>query len=206
VTPNADPFTTLMDLDRGTLDPARAMIERRLSDMAGYYFADPGSTKHAADRLRRTEDLTETGDGDDPLIYRVHMIPVAETNAEIQCSTTVLEPGRVGDEYYMTRGHFHAIRDRSEIYVGLAGEGRLVMATEDGRHAVEPLEPGTVSYVPGGWAHRSVNVGDDRLVFFAAYVGDAGHDYGTIAQRGLPVVVLAGDAGPEVVANPRYIA
>jgi glucose-6-phosphate isomerase len=186
VTPNADPFTTLMDLDHGALDPARAMLERRLSDMAGYF-------------------LTETGDSDDPLIYRVHMIPVAETNAEIQCSTTVLEPGRVGDEYYMTRGHFHAIRDRSEIYVGLAGEGRLVMATEDGRHAVEPLGPGTVSYVPGGWAHRSVNVGDDRLVFFAAYVGDAGHDYGTIAQRGLPVVVVAGDAGPEVVANPRYI-
>jgi glucose-6-phosphate isomerase len=185
VTPILEPFTTLLNLDLGTLVPDRRTLERRLSDMRGYY-------------------LDEPRDGDDPLVYRVHMIPVPETNAEIQCSTTVLEPGQIGDEYFMTKGHFHEVRDRSEIYIGLAGEGRLVMATEDGDHAVEPIRPGTVSYVPGGWAHRSVNVGDDALVFFAAYVGDAGHDYSTIAERGLPVIVVAGEDGPQVVANPRY--
>ncbi|HSK91052.1 MAG TPA: glucose-6-phosphate isomerase family protein [Euzebyales bacterium] len=187
MTPNLEPFTTLMDLTAGTLAPDRGTQERRLSDMPGYYLAQPD-------------------DGDDPVVYRVHLIPVTAANSEIQCSTTVLEPGRVGDEFFMTKGHFHQVRDRSEIYIGLAGEGRLVMATEDGRHAVEPIRPGTVSYVPGGWAHRSVNVGDDRLVFFAAYVGDAGHDYGTIAQRGLPVMVVAGEEGPQVVTNPRYAA
>ena len=186
MTPDLAPFTTLMDLARGTLAPDRQTQERRLSDMRGYYLHEPDDA------------------GDDPLIYRVHMIPVPETNAEIQCSTTVLEPGRVGDEYHMTKGHFHEVRDRSEVYVGLSGEGRLVMATEDGDHAVEPIAPGTVSYVPGGWAHRSVNTGDVPLVFFAAYVGDAGHDYGTIAQQGLPVLVVAGDGGPQVVTNPRY--
>jgi len=185
VTPNLDPFTTLLDLDLGTLTPDRRTLERRLSDMRGYYLDDPG-------------------DGDDALVYRVHMVPVPETNAEIQCSTTVIEPGRVGDEYFMTRGHFHEVRDRSEIYIGMAGEGRLVMATEDGDHAVEPLRAGTLSYVPGGWAHRSVNTGAVPLVFFAAYIGDAGHDYGTIAERGLPVMVVAGADGPQVVANPRY--
>lgn len=185
MTPNMEPFTTLLDLDVGTLEPDRQTQERRLSDMRGYYLTDPA-------------------DGDDPLVYRVHMIPVPEHNAEIQCSTTVLEPGRVGDEYFMTKGHFHEVRDRSEIYIGLSGEGRLVMATEDGDHAVEPLRPGTVNYVPGGWAHRSVNVGAVPLVFFAAYIGDAGHDYGTIAERGLPVMVVAGTDGPQVIANPRY--
>jgi glucose-6-phosphate isomerase len=208
VTPAMDPFTTLLDLAHGTLRPDHATVERRLSDMTGYFFADPGSTKRAVEPRQSlgAERPAEPGGDDDPLIYRVHLIPVPETNAEIQCSTTVLEPGRIGDEYHMTKGHFHEIRDRSEVYVGLAGEGRLVMATEDGRHAVEPLGPGTVSYVPGGWAHRSVNVGDVPLVFFAAYVGDAGHDYGTIAERGLPVMVVAGDAGPDVVPNPRYTA
>jgi glucose-6-phosphate isomerase len=185
--PNLDPFTTLMDIRRGTLQPDRGSLRRRLSDMPGYYV-----------------DASDTAG--DPLIYTVHAVPVPETNAEIQCSTTVLEPGRVGDEFYMTKGHFHQVRDRSEVYIGLAGKGRLVMATDDGRHAVEPIRPGTVSYVPGGWAHRSVNVGTERLVFFAAYVGDAGHDYGTIAERGLPVMVVAGGAGPHVVANPRYVA
>jgi glucose-6-phosphate isomerase len=104
----------------------------------------------------------------------------------------------------MTKGHFHELRDRAEIYVALAGTGRLVLATEDGRHAVEPMSRGTVTYVPGGWAHRTVNVGDEPLVFFAAYVGDAGHDYGTVEDRGFPVVVVKGDDGPEVRENSGY--
>jgi len=49
-----------------------------------------------------------------------------------------------------------------------------------------------------------VNVGDEPLVFFAAYVGDAGHDYDTVQRTGFPVLVVASDNGPEVVTNPRY--
>ena len=182
--PSLDPFTVLMDLQSGALDPTAETVERRLSDMRGMYQVEP--------------------DGDDQVIYRVLLIPVPERNSEIQCSTTILEPGVVGDEYYMTKGHFHQVRDRSEVYIGLAGEGLLVMATEDGDHAVEPIRPGSVNYVPGGWAHRSVNTGSEPLVFFAAYVGDAGHDYGTIETRGFPVTVLRGTDAPRVVPNPRY--
>lgn len=181
--PSLDPFTIMMSLDSGLLDPTRETVERRLSDMRGMYQVEP--------------------DGD-RLAYRVFLIPVPEANSEIQCSTTVLEPGLVGDEYLMTKGHFHQVRDRSEVYLGLSGEGRLVMATEEGDHAVEPIRPGTVNYVPGGWAHRSVNVGSEPLVFFAAYVGDAGHDYGTIESEGFPVLVVRGDDGPTVAPNPRY--
>ena len=179
-----EPFTTLLDMDLGTLDPEREVVERRLADMRGMYLEEP-----------------EDGDA---LVYRVYAIPVPATGSNLLCSTTGLEPGSVGREYYMTKGHFHRIRDRAEVYVGLAGEGRLVMATEDGRHAVEPIRRGTVGYVPGGWAHRSVNTGQHPLVFFAAYVGDAGHDYGTIEREGFPVRVVAGDRGPEIAADPRY--
>lgn len=184
--PAFDPFTTQMNLATGLLDPERETTRQHLSDMQGWY--------------------AETVDADDsdPLVYRVLHMPVPEENSEIQCSTTVLEPGAVGREYFMTRGHFHEVRDRSEVYIGLAGEGRLVLATEDGRHVVEPLVPGAVCYIPGGWAHRTVNVGDEPLVFFAAFVGDAGHDYGTIEKQGFPVLVVAGDDGPEVVPNPGY--
>lgn len=185
MTPIMDPFTTLLDLSTGRFDPEREVVERRLADMKGYY-------------------LEDIGDDDDTLVYQVFAIPVPQTCSEIQCSTTVMQPGAVGDEYFMTKGHFHEVRERSEIYIGIRGEGRLVMATEDGRSAVEPIRAGTVSYVPGGWAHRSVNVGDEPLIFFAAYIGDAGHDYGTIADRGLPIMVVNGASGPSVVDNPRY--
>jgi glucose-6-phosphate isomerase len=182
---NVEPFTTLLDLASGRLDPELDVTERRLSDMTGMYL--------------------EGGErDDDPLIYRVYGIPVPATTGNVLSSTTVIEVGTVGREYFMTKGHFHEVRDRAEIYVGLAGEGRLVMATEDGAHAVEPMRRGAVNYVPGGWAHRSVNVGDEPLVFFAAYVADAGHDYATIEAQGFPVLVVRGEDGPEVVENPRY--
>lgn len=183
--PKLDPFTTLLDLRLGTLDPPRGEPQvRTQADLRDYFLADPPDPEQ--------------------LVYRVLPMPVPTENSEIQCSTTILEPGTVGDEYYLTKGHFHAVRDRSEVYLGLAGEGRLVLATEDGRHRVEPIRPGTVNYVPGGWAHRSVNVGGEPLVFFAAYVGDAGHDYETIARDGFPVLVCAGADGPVVRVNPRY--
>jgi glucose-6-phosphate isomerase len=178
------PFTTLLDMDLGTLDPPREVVARRLADVRELFLEPPPPG--------------------DEVVYRVYAIPAPATGANLLCSTTVLAPGTAGREYYMTKGHFHQIRDRAEVYLGLAGEGRLVMATEDGRHAVEPIRRGTVSYVPGGWAHRSVNVGDQPLVFFAAYVGDAGHDYHTVERTGFPVLVVAGADGPEVVPNPRY--
>jgi glucose-6-phosphate isomerase len=182
--PSFDPFTVLLEFRTGALHPTPSLTERRLRDMWGLYAVEP--------------------DDPDRLVYRVLGIPVPERNSEIQCSTTVLEAGLVGDEYFMTKGHFHAVRDRSEIYIGLAGEGRLVLATEDGRSAVEPIRPGTVNYIPGGWAHRSVNVGDEPLVFFAAFVGDAGHDYATIEMRGFPIRIVRGPSGPTVVPNERY--
>jgi glucose-6-phosphate isomerase, archaeal len=180
-----DPFTTLLDLEHGALDPERGVAETRLSEMGGMYLE---------------------GAAEDTLVYRVYQIPVPATGSNLMSSTTVIEPGLVGREYHMTKGHFHEVRDRAEIYVCLSGEGRLVMATEDGRHVVEPMGRGTVNYVPGGWAHRSVNVGDEQLVFFAIYPGDAGYDYATIEKDGFPVLVVAGESGPEVIPNPRYRA
>jgi glucose-6-phosphate isomerase, archaeal len=183
--PKLDPFTTLLDLKLGTLDPERgAVLVRTQADLRGFFQVDPLDP--------------------DDLVYRVLPMPVPTENSEIQCSTTILEPGALGDEYYMTKGHFHTVRDRSEIYLGLSGEGRLVLATEDGQHRVEPIREGTINYVPGGWAHRSVNVGDEPLVFFAAYVGDAGHDYATIERDGFPVLICHGDDGPVVRDNPTY--
>lgn len=177
------PFSFAIDPASGILTPAREVAQRRLSDMRGAY--------------------AEETSGDE-LVYEVRPIQVPATNANILSSTTTLYPGQVGREFYMTKGHFHEKRDRSEVYVGLSGSGLLVMATEDGEVAVEPMTQGTVNYVPGGWAHRSVNVGDEPLVFYAAYIADAGQDYATIERDGFPVIVVAGDEGAEVVPNPRF--
>lgn len=179
------PFTTMLDFTDGSLEPEREIAERRLSDMGEMYL--------------------ETADASgDSLVYTVHAIPAPPSASELASSTTVVEPGKVGREYHMTKGHFHAVRERAEIYVTVAGEGLLLMATEDGEHVAEPMRPGSANYVPGGWAHRSVNVGGERLIFYAVYPADAGYDYGTIEEEGFPVLIVEGESGPEVVPNPRY--
>ncbi len=180
------PFTTFLDLERGALDPERKLVERTLGDMQGMYAAPVPD-----DRLGE-------------VVYRVSEIPVPLDEGNLLSSTTTIEPGTVDGEYHMTKGHFHAKLDRAEIYVTLAGEGRLVMATEEGKPSVEPMRRGTVNYVPGGWAHRSVNVGGGPLVFFAAFPADAGYDYKTIEEQGFPVLVVERGGVPEVVPNPRY--
>jgi glucose-6-phosphate isomerase len=184
--PDLEPFSTALDLASGELDPQRRLTERTLADMRGMY----------------QEDFGEARAGE--LVYRVYEIPVPVSSSNLASSTTVIEPGTVGDEYFMTKGHFHAERERAEIYIGLAGEGRLVMATDDGRPQVEEMRSGTINYVPGHWAHRSVNVGSEPLVFFAAYAADAGYDYATIERQGFPVLVVERHGRPQAVENPRY--
>jgi glucose-6-phosphate isomerase, archaeal len=180
------PFTTMLDLADGAIAPERKLVERTLGDMNGMYAVPVPEY-----RL-------------DEVVYCVSEIPVPLEEGNLLSSTTTIEPGTVSGEYHMTKGHFHAKIDRAEIYVTLAGEGRLVMATEAGESAVEPMRRGSVNYVPGGWAHRSVNVGTDPLVFLAAFPADAGYDYKTIEEQGFPVLIMDRDGLPDVVSNPRY--
>lgn len=126
--------------------------------------------------------------------------PVAqETEGGLFWGSTTIEPGRVGDEYYMTRGHFHARRDRAEFYGTVQGEGMLVLMDEDWSPRVERMSPGSLHYIPGHTAHRAVNIGESPLVFWACWPCDAGHDYDTIAQRSFGVRVLQKGGAPDVV-------
>ena len=185
--PNSDPFSTQIDLQTGVLDPERALAERYLHDLTGYFLEEDGA--------------------EDRLIYTVSLMPVPRTGDEILSSTTVMYPGTVGREFHMTKGHFHATWRRSEIYLTFSGEGVLLMATEGGEHREEPMLPGVANYIPGGWAHRSVVTGGEPLVFLATYIGDAGYDYGTIEERGFPLRAMRADDGDMVLEpNPRYRA
>jgi glucose-6-phosphate isomerase len=176
------PFTLLLDLESGRLDPHTTRIERRASDLRGA-FADSGALEALI------------GDGD-PVLYEVQQYDVPDDTGQLICCTTVLHPGTVGDEFYMTKGHYHAIRDTAELYVGLSGHGYLLLRTEDGQSSAQPMGPGTVAYVPPCWAHRTVNTGREPLVFLAVYPAQAGHDYGAIERTGFGQRVLSTAAGP----------
>jgi|SRR3989304_3405079 len=141
----------------------------------------------------------------DPVLYEVYEIKRPESAGELMSGFSIVHPGKVGEEYFMTKGHFHAVLDTAEVYLCLKGEGEMVMETPEGEWSVEELRPGRVLYVPPRWAHRSVNTGqrDDLLLFFI-YPGNAGHDYGTIEQNGFRKLVVEQDGHPQIIDNPRW--
>jgi glucose-6-phosphate isomerase, archaeal len=178
------PFSLLLDFQSGALEPYTSRAERHVSDLRGT-FSDAAAVEAAVA-------------AGDPVVYEVLQYDVPEEVGQLVCCTTSLLPGRVGEEYFMTKGHFHSVRETGEIYLGLSGEGYLLLMNEHGDSSESAMHAGTVAYVPPGWAHRTVNTGQSPFVFFAVYPGQAGHDYGTIERTGFPRKVLHSPGGPLV--------
>ena len=67
------------------------------------------------------------------LVYEVDAFFPVKTGTEggLFFGLTHLYPGRVGNEYFMTKGHFHAIDNRAEYYWGIEGEGILLLMDKE---------------------------------------------------------------------------
>ncbi len=131
-------------------------------------------------------------------VYRVRWWAPVQPGTEggLFWGVTVLQPGKVGDEYFMTHGHFHANRTRAEFYGTVSGNGVLVQMSADRRTWGETMTPGSLHYVRGENAHRLVNTGDLPLVVWACWPSDAGYDYSTIAERGFAARLVEHDGKP----------
>jgi glucose-6-phosphate isomerase len=186
------PFTFEVSIAEAVLSEYDSHIERRLSAMKGQ-FAD----QEAYEALLAVEDA---------LLYEVYEIKRPEIAGELLNGLSIVHPGKVGDEFHMTKGHFHTVLETAEVYYCLKGGGMMVMETPEGDWAVEPLRPNSVLYVPPRWAHRSVNTGlTEDLVTFFVYPGHAGHDYGTIETQGFRKLVVERDGRPAIIDNPRWL-
>ncbi len=132
------------------------------------------------------------------VVYRVRWWAPVEPGTEggLWWGVTVLEPGKVGDEYFMTHGHFHSNRSRAEYYGTVSGNGMLVEMTPDRRTWAEVMAPGSLHYVRGENAHRISNTGNSSLVVWACWPSDAGYDYASIAQRGFGARLVESDGRP----------
>ena len=160
-------------------------VERRLSDLRGC-FRDAAAYEAALAQ-------------GNPLLYAVASFEKPTGAGQLHYGLGVLYPGMVGDEYFLTKGHYHSRREAAEVYVGLAGEGLMLLEDESGEtlRAV-PLGAGKVVYVPGHTAHRTVNTGRAPLAYIGVYPSDAGHDYGSIAKNNFRQVVVESNGRAEV--------
>ena len=118
--------------------------------------------------------------------YKVQMwFPVAEgTEGGLAFGRTIILPGKVGDEYFMTKGHFHAKSDRAEFYWGVKGKGMLILMDRNRNTWAEEVFPGSLHYIGSDIAHRLANTGREELIVGACWPSDAGHNYEEIVVNG----------------------
>lgn len=179
----------------GVMRGRTSTYEKHLGDLGGVYLDAEAYAAQVAER------------GAGTLVYRVEENRVAEGPGALVVGTSTLLPGRVGDEFAVTRGHLHARADRAELYYCLSGRGVMLLETLDGDSRAVELTPGEAAHVPGHWIHRSVNTGDEPFVTLFCYAQDAGQDYGLIAEAGgmARLVVTDGAGGWTTRANPRHV-
>jgi glucose-6-phosphate isomerase len=175
------------------MDGATGHYEKRLSELAGLYL---DSAAHRA-------AVAQAGD---PVVYAVDDFRPSASAGDVIFGVTRMMPGKIGNEFYLTRGHIHAKADRPEVYHGQAGRGLMLLESPEGETRVIEIEPHAVCYVPPYWIHRSINTGTDDLVMAFSYPADAGQDYGIIARsNGMRKrVVDDGNGGWALLDNADY--
>jgi glucose-6-phosphate isomerase len=173
------------------LSPDTESLKRYLSNMKGMYYDN-----HALEEMIGAKD---------ELVYEFYDMKRPETPAEIAYGTSITYPGLVGEEYFMTKGHFHTRIETAEVYYCLSGHGYMLMENPEGQWEAREMKPGVAVYVPGRYAHRSINASlQEPLVSFFAFRGDAGHDYGTIETQGFRKLCVHRNGKTEFVDNPRW--
>jgi len=180
------PFGVDFDLAVGAMEEPDVHIVRKASSMRGHY-----QDSSALEELIRS--------GDDPLHYEVFEKNIPEQYGHLRIAVSKLQPGTVGRECFMTKGHYHEVEETAEIYLCLRGEGLMLMKTAAGQCEVLPMAPGRLVYVPPYWAHRSVNCGTEALISLCIYPGEAGHNYGDIEKQGFPKRVYKQDGEIQIL-------
>jgi len=188
-----EPVASAVDVRTGTMGGKTGRYEKRLGDLDGLY----------ADAEAFAATIAEIGN---PVVYAVEDFRPTDIPGDLIYGVTRMAPGRIGGEFFLTRGHIHAKADRPEIYYGQQGKGLMQLESPEGETRIVEIRPQTICYVPPYWIHRSINVGDDDLVMVFAYPSDSGQDYGIIeASNGMRHRVMVDDKGGwALVENQAY--
>jgi len=106
-----------------------------------------------------------------PLIYAVYI----KDFKSFETGLTVIESGKIGKEYFMTKGHRHK-NPIEEIYILIEGKGKLLIKEKNKIKEIN-MKKGKIYFIPGKSGHRLINVGKSHLEVFTIYSKNAGHDY-----------------------------
>lgn len=181
---------TRFDPVRGTIQGARH-TERRLSDLRGV-FQDQAAWQAACA-------------AGNPIVYAVDAAEPGHGEGDLHFGIGIIQPGKIANEYFITKGHLHEWREAAELYIGLSGQGMMLLEDEaTGESRMLPLGPGQAVYVPGHTGHRTANVGMAPLTYIGVYPALAGHDYGHYAAQNFRCVIIEENGAPKMVRRDSF--
>jgi glucose-6-phosphate isomerase len=188
-----EPGLCTVDVERGELKGATNRYVKTLRGLEGLY----------EDQAAYSSLLAKMAD---EIVYEVTDYKPSTMSGDMIIGVTRMIPGKVGNEYFLTRGHIHAKPNRPEMYYGEKGIGIMLLESPEGEIRTIEIAPRTMCYVPPFWIHRSVNTGPGELVMTFAYPADSGQDYDIIAKAGgmRNRIIDDGKGGWKAVENKQY--
>jgi glucose-6-phosphate isomerase len=191
--PKIKPFVIQYDEIGKKLSEYSVKNDKKLSDIAEFF--------HDQDSVSKI-----LKSGRDPLIYSYHDKVQPAVEGEFSFGITIIFPGTIGNEFYMTRGHYHG-ENAGEFYMGLEGNGILILEDQDTKEAQGIyFTRNSIPYIPAGYGHRVVNVGTMPLIFLTVEAALGTHDYDTIRKNGFGILVITdptSERGYKIIPNPR---
>jgi glucose-6-phosphate isomerase len=191
VTPTNQPTSIHINLTDGQMLPNTVHDHRHVSHLAAQF----------SDRAAVEQAIAQG----DPLVYEIFHHAFVTDNTDMAMGMSVISAGKVGGEYYMTKGHLHERSDQAEIYYCVQGNGLLLMDDLQGDFHAAPFSSGTAVHIPPQYAHRVVNTGAQPLIFVSAFHLAAGHVYQPVAELGFANIVVEMDGKPVLQPNPVRI-
>lgn len=132
-------------------------------------------------------------------------------------NNTNIAPGKIGEEFTKTFGHYHASESPVEIYKVLAGEGVLQLQKkhlENNQHVPNKVDEvylvrgkaGDEIHIPEDFGHSWSNVGKLPLIQFDNWrSGHTPSDYEPIEKmHGMAYYLIEKDGEVTPVPNPNY--
>src|SRR5689334_18687965 len=108
----ASGLVATLDLHLGII-PGAPLMRRCLADLSGAF----------ADSVAFQKGLAQGN----PLIYTVSCVEHRQGEGQLHYGLGKLMPGKIGSEYFFTKGHYHSWRAAAEVYVGFRGQGLLLL-------------------------------------------------------------------------------
>ncbi|OGE23642.1 hypothetical protein A2688_02345 [Candidatus Daviesbacteria bacterium RIFCSPHIGHO2_01_FULL_38_8] len=150
--------------------------------------------------------------GPDPVYYVFY-----ELTEKSWANNTIISPGKIGEEFPKTFGHYHPDGAPDETYHLVSGDGVLLLQkkhVENGKIIPEIVDevflakakPGDEIVIPKEYGHSWSNVGNMPLISFDDWrTGHTPSDYEPIEKmQGMAYYLVEENGAVKAVPNPNY--